>query len=99
MNNDQKRYKKMEQYMCIALAADLLLFILYLIVAGNGIVWLKVILAILAILLSLLCLAFLYLSQELLQQRSLWMSLTAACILLCLLVSLMVNFPSPNPFR
>ena len=98
MKQDNNRYKQMERYMCYSLVLDLLIFICYLSAAGNGIIWLKVILAILAIVLSGLCLAFLYLSKELLRQRSLWMSLSAAAILLCLLVSLIANFPSPNPF-
>ena len=98
MKTENNRYKQMQRYMCYALAVDLIIFIGYLSAAGNGIIWLKVILAILAILLSGLCLAYLYLSKELLRQRSLWMGLSAAAILVCLLVSLLVNFPSPNPF-
>ena len=98
MKKDNNRYQQMQQYMCCALAVDLIIFIGYLSAAGNGVIWLKVILAILAILLSGLCLAFLYLNKELLRQRSLWMSLSAAAILVCLLVSLVANFPSPNPF-
>ena len=42
-------------------------------------------LLVLCILLSLACLAFLYVSKELLRQRSLWMSTAAAAILVCLL--------------
>lgn len=99
MKKDQSRYKQMERYMCCTLAADLLIFIAYLIAAGNGIVWLKVIFAILTILVSCLCLVFLYLSKELLRPRSLWMSVSSAAILICLLFSLILNFPSPNPYK
>lgn len=99
MANSSGRYKQMEQYMCFALLADLLIFVFYLIAAGNGIIWLKVILAIITILLSGLCLAFLYMSKELLNQRSLWMSVSAGAILICLLFSLILNFPSPNPYK
>lgn len=99
MANTPSRYKQMEQYMCCALLADLLIFIFYLIAAGNGIIGLKVILAILTILLSGLCLAFLYKSKELFNQRSLWMSFSAGAILICLLFSLILNFPSPNPYK
>lgn len=98
MESQKKRYQKMQYMMCGALALDLVLFIVYLIAAGNGIVWLKVIIAILAILLSLLCLAYLYLTKEILRQRSLWMSVMAAAITICLLFSLILNFPSPNPY-
>ena len=99
MANSPSRYKQMERYMCCALLVDLIVFIFYLIAAGNGIIWLKVILAIVTILLSGLCLAFLYMSKELLNQRSLWMSVSAGAIVICLLFSLLLNFPSPNPYK
>ncbi len=98
MENKKTRFQKMQLTMCGALALDLFLFIVYLIAASNGIVWLKVIIAILAILLSLLCLGFLYLSKEILRPRSLWMSVMAAAIAICILFSLILNFPSPNPY-
>lgn len=99
MSKPKNRYQEMEHYMTYALLADLVIFILYLIAAGIGIIWLKVITAIIAILLSGLCLAFLYLSQELLRPRSLWMSAAAAAIAVCVLFSLILNFPSPSPYK
>lgn len=99
MRNNRNRYRQMEFYMTCTLAADTLLFLFYLISAGNGIIWLKAITAILAIGISLLCLGFLYLSQELLRTRSLWMSAAAAAILLCTVFSLLLNYPSPNPYN
>ncbi len=99
MGNHKNRYREMERIMSLVLAADLFLFILYLIASGCGVVWLKVVLAIVAILLSGLCLLFLYFSKELLRSRSLWMSVSAASIILCILFSLILNFPSPNPYK
>ena len=99
MGDNAQRYKQMERYMTLALIADLILLVLFFIVAGNGIIWLKVILAIITIALSGLCLAYLYFSQELLRQRSLWMTAGAAAILICLVMSLLLNFPSPNPYK
>ena len=93
------RYQTMEKYMTRILLGDLCLFILFLIFAGIGVAWLKVILAIIAILTSILCLGYLYLTQELLKKRSLWMSVSAAAILVCILFSLILNFPSPNPYK
>jgi len=93
------RYSQMERYMSCALILDLVLFIAYLIAAGNGIIWLKAILFILTIALSLLCLAYLYLTKELLKQRSFWMSVCAGAIAICLLFSLILNFPSPSPYQ
>ena len=38
-------------------------------------------------------------SGELLRHRSLWMSAGALAILVCLLISLLLNYPSPNPYK
>ena len=43
MAKKQSRYKQMERYMTYVLLANAALFIFYLISAGNGIIWLKVI--------------------------------------------------------
>ena len=99
MEDRQYRYKAMERNMTIVLICDLLLFIAYMIAAGNGIVWLKVVLSILTILVSVLTIVFLHLTGELLKQRSLWMSTAAAAITVCILFSLILNFPSPNIYR
>ncbi len=99
MAKRNNRYKEMERYMTYALLADAVLFVLYLIFAGCGVIWLKVVLAILAICLSGVCLGYLYLSKELLRQRSLWMTACAGAVLACVLFSLILNFPSPNKYK
>ena len=99
MAKRENRYKQQERYMTYALLGDAAIFIFYLIAAGSGIVWLKVILAILGLLLSAMVLGLLYLTKELLRQRSLWITAGAAAILVCLLFSLMLNFPSPNKYK
>jgi len=93
----QSRYKKMQNYIALALLADLVLFVLYLIVAGNGIIWLKIILFLLILAISGGCLALLYMTQELTRRRSLWMTAAAGAILICTLFSLILNYPCPNP--
>ena len=99
MQKKRSRYQAMERHMTYTILADLTLFLLYMIFAMAGIVWLKVIIAIIAILISGLCLVYLYLTREILRKRSLWMSAAAAAITLCLLASLILNIPSPNPYR
>ncbi len=99
MSERISRYQRMEWLMTYALVADAGLFVLYLIFAAFGVTWLKVILAILVILISLACLAFLFMSKELLKQRSLWMSAASAAVLICLIFSLLLNFPRPNPYK
>jgi hypothetical protein len=73
-------------------AADFLLFLIF---SGMGIVWLKVLTAIFAIIVPILCLVLLYLSQELLRQRSLWLTTGFGSIVVCTIVSLICNFPCP----
>ncbi len=99
MANRPNRYKEMERYLTYALCLDAVLFVLYLIVAGNGIIWLKVILTLLCLALSGFMLWFLYMTRELLRQRSLWITTGAAAIAICVLLSLILNFPSPNKYK
>ena len=67
MARKQNRYREMERILTIALIADAAVFLLYLLAAGFGVIWLKVITAIVAIVGSGLCLALLYFSGELLR--------------------------------
>jgi hypothetical protein len=92
---NNKRYRDLEQYMTIALIASAVIFVLYLIFSAAGVIWLKVITAIFAILLPLLSMAILYLTQELLRQRSLWLTTGFFGVFICTLVSLIANFPAP----
>lgn len=95
MENKRARYKKMEIVMTAVLCLDAAIFIAYLIWAGMGFIGLKVTAAILCFLISGVSLYFLYMTKELLRKRSLWMSLAAGCIILCVLFSLVLNFPAP----
>ena len=91
---NNKRYRDLEQYMTIALIASAVIFLLYLIFSAAGVIWLKVITAIFSILLPILSLAVLYLTQELLRQRSLWLTTGFFGVFICTLVSLIANFPA-----
>lgn len=93
------KYQQLQDYMTIALIAAAGMFALYLVFAGFGIVWLKAVTAVLAILISFGCLAVLFMKKELLRQRSLWMTAAAASIIVCLLFSLILRFPSPNKYK
>lgn len=89
----RSRYKDLEKMMTLLLIASALDFVLYLVFSIAGIAWLKVITAIFAILMPVLCLGFLYMSKELLKQRSLWMSIGFAGIFISTAVSLIARFP------
>ena len=93
--NNKSRYKAMETVITAALGVDAVLFLLYLIFAGNGIVALKITMIVLCFLISGAVLYFLYITRELLRKRSIWMTLAAACIIVCILASLILNFPCP----
>lgn len=89
----RNRYQDLARFMTAALIGSAVLFIVYLVFAGMGILWAKVLSAIFAILVPVLCLVFLYLSQEILKQRSLWLTTGFGGILICTVVSLITGFP------
>ena len=91
----RKRYKELEQMMGRILIADVVIFALFALFAGLGIVAMKVVCAIVTIIVSAMCLAFLYMTGELKKRRSLWMVVGYAGVLLCLLVSLICHYPAP----
>ncbi len=95
MNENQSSYRFFEQFMTITLFVGLAFFLLYLIMAGVGLVVLKIIFAILSIVLSGVCLFTLYTSKELLKPRSLWLTAAFCSIIVCTLVSLICNYPAP----
>ncbi len=87
------RYKQFEQTMTLMLLACVLLFAAYLIAAGAGILWLKIVLGIFAIGVPLAGLALLWMSKELLRPRSLWLTCGFFAVLACTLASLILAFP------
>ena len=89
------RYKTIEKYLTYTLLADTAVFMLYLLFAGMGLTALKVITTIIAIGTSGLSLGYLYMIGETKKRRSRWIVLGFVCILLCLFVSLILNYPAP----
>ena len=97
MSDRQVRYKQMERILSGVICVDILLFVIYLIAAGSAIIWLKAVCSVFVFIISLACIAYLYLTKELFKRRSLWIGLAAAAIVLCTLVSIILHFPCPNP--
>ena len=95
MDRRRAQFKKMEFYITIAICVDVAIFVAYLCLAGMGIAALKIISAIACIGISGVILYQLFMSRELLRKRSIWMTLAASCIILCVLLSLVLKFPSP----
>ena len=93
----RKRYKDLELLMTRILIAVAAVFVLYLIFAGLGKPFLKIFTAIIAIAVSGLSLGFLYLCGEFKKRRSRWIVLGYICTVVCILASLVLNFPSPKP--
>ena len=91
------RYKQIDQLLTRVLIADTAAFILYLIFAGFGLTVLKAIIAIIALLVSGLSLSYLYKLGEFKKARSRWLVMGFGAIILCTLVSLILNYPSPAP--
>lgn len=99
MAKRKNRYRDLARILTVAVGADTILFVTFLVSAGNGITWLKVTSAIIAIALSVLAIGFLILIGEARRPRSLWLSVSFAAIAFCILISLICNFPSPNPLK
>lgn len=92
----RNRFSELESKMTRILLLNAAVFVMYLIFSGFGIVAMKVISFIVSILVSLLCLGYLYMCGEIRKRRSLWMLVASAGLFLCTLVSLICNFPSPK---
>ena len=91
------RYKQLDQLLTRVLIADTAVFVLYLIFAGFGLTALKVITVIIALLVSALSLAYLYMLGEFKKARSRWLVMGFGAIILCTVVSVILNYPSPAP--
>ena len=91
----RNRYREMESKMTLVLLSAAVFFILYLICASAGLAVLKYILAVVSIIASALCLGWLYLTGEFKRRRSLWMVTGFISIIVCLLVSMLLNYPYP----
>lgn len=95
MTEKQGRYKQLEKFLTMLLGIDLILFVLYLVCAGFGILVLKIIAAIAAVVLAAFCIWMLHTSKELLRQRSLWLTCSFGSVFLLVIVSLLCNYPAP----
>ena len=96
MNVGKKnRYRELENLMTKILLGDALVFVLFLIFSRYEWTVVKVIAAIISILASLLSLAWLFITGELVRRRSFWMVTGFTGIFLCLVVSLILKYPCP----
>lgn len=89
------RYRQMESMMTKVLIGDAVVFCLYMIFAGRGVVALKVICAVLSALTSVLSLGWLFITREFARRRSLWMVTACISLLACLIISLILKYPCP----
>lgn len=96
MARRRNRYKELERLITICLVLATIIFIAFLSASGNGIVWLKVLYAILDLVICGFCLWLLYMRRELRKRRSFWMTVASAAIIICIIASIILNYPSPN---
>ena len=95
MADNRGRYKQLEQFLTMLLLLNLVIFVIYLICAGFGILALKIIAAIAVVLICAFCLWMLHSSKEMFRTRSLWLTCAFASLLLLTIVSLICNYPAP----
>ncbi len=96
MANHQKNYAQLERFLTLLLYVTLAVFVCYLLFAGLGVIPVKIITAVIAILGGGFCLFVLYNTKELFRSRSLWLTCAFSSIVLLTIVSLICNFPSPK---
>ena len=99
MAQRKTRFRDFERYIILCLSIATVLFIAFLSAAGAGNLGLKIFLAILVVAVCGYCLWLLYKKRELLRKRSLWLSVWAICMIICILASVILNYPSPNIYR
>jgi len=87
------RYRQLDFLMTRVVIGDAFLFLLYLLCAATGIGWLKGLCAFVVIVGSALGAAYLYLTQEWLKKRSLWMTMSFGALFLLTIVSLICKVP------
>ena len=93
MAKRKNRYRQLDFLMTRLVIGDAFLFLLYLLCAATGIGWLKGLCAFVVIVGSALGVGYLYLSQEWLKKRSLWMTMSFAALFLLTIVSLICKVP------
>ena len=95
MEKKQPRFRQLESLLTLILYVDIALFLAYLITAALGLVVVKIILAVVAILIAAFCEWMLYCAKELLKPRGLWLTCAFFSVIVCTAVSLICNFPAP----
>ena len=93
MAKRNNRYRQFDFIMTRVVIGAVFVFLLYLLSAATGVGWLKGFSAFVAIAGSIVCLGYLYLIQEMLKKRSLWITLSFASIALLTIVSLICKVP------
>lgn len=88
-------FRKLENLLTKVILGTLAAFVLMLVAAGNGVGWLKILLAVPVMLVSGLGTVLLVLKQEYKKRRSWWMLAAFGSLLLCTLVSLILGYPAP----
>lgn len=88
-------FRKLERLLTRVILGALVVFLLMLAAAANGIGWLKWLLAISVLLVSGLGCALLVLKQEHKRPRSRWMLASFVSLFACTLASLLLGFPAP----
>lgn len=94
-NTPKRSYRQLERTLIVAVLADVGVYLLYLLFAGLGIVWLKLTLAVVGIAAGILGCAFLVLIDEHKHRRSRWVLCAFGAIAVCIVVSLITRFPGP----
>lgn len=94
-NKPRRHFKQLEQRLTAVVLGDLVLFVLTLVAAANGIFWLKLILGLLTMAISCMGCVFLVMIREHRRSRSWWILASFGAMFLCTLVSFLTKYPTP----
>lgn len=94
-NPKRRSFRQLERQLTMVVLLNLALFLLVMITSNAGILWLKIILALLTMVLSAAGCGFLVLIGEHSRTRSWWILASFGSIFLCTLVSLITGSPAP----
>lgn len=89
-------FRKLEKLLTRVILGCVAAFVLMLFAAGFGVGWLKWLLAIPVLLVSVLGCGLLILKQEHKKKRSWWMLASFVSLLVCTLLSLILGYPAPG---
>ena len=95
MSKKQNKFRELERFLTTLLLFNLAFFVFFLFFSGVGVIFLKVVCALFAFLVSGFCLWLLHKTKEIFRPRALWLTCGFASMAILTLTSWICRFPGP----